>query len=59
MLHTQWVACLTVDPGFASLKLGHITFIEITHEINLHLLIQKWQLSVTGKNMCTKYWLMA
>ena len=35
------VARLTVDPGFASSKFGHITFVEITHEINLHLLIQK------------------
>ena len=45
-------------------QLGHITFVEIDHEIIPtvifpRLLIQEWQLSVTGEIMCTKYWLAA
>ena len=43
-------------------KPGHITFVEIDHEIIstaiLPLLqIQEGQLAVTGKSMCTQYWL--
>ena len=44
-------------------QLGHITFMEINHEIistvilPILLLIQEGQLSVTDERMCTKYWL--
>ena len=57
----QTEASLTTDPGVASLILGRShTFMEIDHEIIstvilLLLLIQEELMSVTSKNMCTKY----
>ena len=49
------------DQVFQS-QLDHITFVdidcEIIYAVILHLpLIQEGQLSVTDKNICTKYWL--
>ena len=61
----QSVAYLTSDPDLQvrmPARSDHITFIEIDHEI-IHmailsfLLIHEGQLSVTGKSLCTKYWL--
>ena len=60
----QSVACLTADPGIASLIPAQSqTFVEIDREIIsmvvLLLLIQEGLLSVTSESMCTKYWLTA
>ena len=64
----QWVAPPTADAEVITHKfesqLGHITLVEIDHEIISMtilplLLIQEGQLSVTGASMCTKYWLTA
>ena len=51
--------CLTPDPEAASLA-TYVTVMEINQEIFslvifTPLLNQEWQLSVTGKRMCTKY----
>ena len=60
---------LTADLGLTSstvltVQLCQTTFFEIVHEIISMvilplLLIQEGQLSVTCKNICTKYWLTA
>ena len=61
-------ACLTVDPGVASLMPARShAFVEIDHEIistvilppSAERIIQEGLLSVTSKCMCTKYWLTA
>ena len=50
--------CRARDGKF-KFQLGHVTFVELDHEINSTiiltlLLIQEGELSVTGKSLCKK-----
>ena len=65
LLKTIGIACTTADPGVMNwIPALSFTFLVIDHEkISMVILllpqIQEGLLSVTGKSMCTKYWLTA